>query len=377
MAFTAADIQFMTLALQLAAKGRFTADPNPNVGAVIVRDDRVVGSGYHHQAGQGHAEVYALAEAGDNARGATCYVTLEPCSHFGRTPPCAEALIAAGVSRVVIAMLDPNPLVAGKGAALLTQAGINVQTGLMQAEARAVNRGFLSAMERQRPWLRLKLAASIDGRTALANGQSKWISSEQARADVQQYRAQSSAVLSTASTVLADNARLSVRQPDGGPTLTPLSDGQLRQPVRVILDRRRQLTGNEPLFNLAGAILLCVTDNAPPLVMPSQVQQLAVPLGVDGYFDLRALLYLLAEHQVRSIWVEAGATLAGALLQQQLVDEFILYQAPILLGPQARAMAELPELTALSQAYRFEFNDICQVGTDIRLTALLNKINTL
>ena len=377
MAFTLADTQFMTLALQLAAKGRFTADPNPNVGALLVQGAQIVGRGYHHQAGQGHAEVYALAEAGDKARGATCYVTLEPCSHFGRTPPCAEALIAAGVSRVVIAMLDPNPLVAGKGVALLTQAGLNVQSGLMQAEARALNRGFLSAMERQRPWLRLKLAASIDGRTALANGQSKWISSEQARADVQLYRAQSSAVLSTASTVLADNARLSVRQPDGGPALTPLSDGQLRQPVRVILDRRGQLTGNELLFSLPGNILLCVTGDAPARKMPSQVQRLAVPLGADGYFDLCALLCLLAERQVRSVWVEAGATLAGALLQQQLVDEFILYQAPVLLGPQARAMAELPELTALSQAYRFEFTDICQVGTDIRLTALMNKINTL
>ncbi|WP_290617768.1 MULTISPECIES: bifunctional diaminohydroxyphosphoribosylaminopyrimidine deaminase/5-amino-6-(5-phosphoribosylamino)uracil reductase RibD [unclassified Arsukibacterium] len=375
MAFTPADNQFMTLALQLAAKGRFTTDPNPNVGAVIVQNDQVVGRGYHHQAGQGHAEVYALAEAGDKACGATCYVTLEPCSHFGRTPPCAEALIAAGVSRVVIAMLDPNPLVAGKGVALLEQAGIYVESGLMQAEARALNRGFLSAMERQRPWLSLKLAASIDGRTALANGQSKWISSVQARADVQVHRAQSSAVLSTASTVLADNARLTVRQPEGGLALTPLSDGQLRQPLRVILDRRRQLTGNEPLFSLPGAILLCVTAIEPQRTMPSEVQQLAVPLCAKGYFDLKALLYLLAERQVRSVWVEAGATLAGALLQQQLVDEFILYQAPVLLGPQARPMAALPELTTLSQAHRFEFNDIYQVGTDIRLTALLNQAN--
>ena len=376
MAFTPADHNFMTRALQLAAKGRFTTDPNPNVGAVIVNNGKVVGEGYHHQAGQGHAEVYALAEAGGQARSATCYVTLEPCSHFGRTPPCAEALIAAGVSRVVIAMLDPNPLVAGKGVALLEQAGIRVESGLMEAEARALNRGFLSAMERQRPWLRLKLAASIDGRTALANGQSKWITSPAARADVQLHRAQSSAVLSTASTVLADNARLTVRQPADATPITTLNNGELRQPLRIILDRRQQLTGSEPLFSLAGPILLCIAPDKPQRQMPSQVEQQVVPLKGDGYFDLAALLKLLAARQVRSIWVEAGATLAGSLLQQQLVDEFILYQAPVLLGPQARAMAALPELTALSQANRFEFNEICRLGPDLRLTALLSAANS-
>ncbi|WP_033425364.1 bifunctional diaminohydroxyphosphoribosylaminopyrimidine deaminase/5-amino-6-(5-phosphoribosylamino)uracil reductase RibD [Arsukibacterium perlucidum] len=370
-----ADHDFMTRALQLAAKGRFTTDPNPNVGAVMVNNGKVVGEGYHHQAGQGHAEVYALAEAGGQARSATCYVTLEPCSHFGRTPPCAEALIAAGVSRVVIAMLDPNPLVAGKGVALLEQAGIKVESGLMEVEARALNRGFLSAMERQRPWLRLKLAASIDGRTALANGQSKWITSPAARADVQLHRAQSSAVLSTASTVLADNARLTVRQPADATPITTLNNGELRQPLRIILDRRQQLTGSEPLFSLAGPILLCIAPDKPQRQMPWQVEQQAVPLSNDGYFDLAALLKLLAARQVRSIWVEAGATLAGSLLQQQLVDEFILYQAPVLLGPQARAMAELPELKALSQANRFEFNDICRLGPDLRLTALLSAVD--
>lgn len=376
MAFMPADHDFMTRALQLAAKGRFTTDPNPNVGAVMVNNGKVVGEGYHHQAGQGHAEVYALAEAGGQARSATCYVTLEPCSHFGRTPPCAEALIAAGVSRVVIAMLDPNPLVAGKGVALLEQAGIKVESGLMEVEARALNRGFLSAMERQRPWLRLKLAASIDGRTALANGQSKWITSPAARADVQLHRAQSSAVLSTASTVLADNARLTVRQPADATPITTLNNGELRQPLRIILDRRQQLTGSEPLFSLAGPILLCIAPDKPQRQMPSQVEQQVVPLKGDGYFDLAALLKLLAARQVRSIWVEAGATLAGSLLQQQLVDEFILYQAPVLLGPQARAMAALPELTALSQANRFEFNDICRLGPDLRLTALLCTANS-
>jgi diaminohydroxyphosphoribosylaminopyrimidine deaminase / 5-amino-6-(5-phosphoribosylamino)uracil reductase len=371
VAGSAADNQFMALALRLAATGRYTTDPNPNVGAVIVQNGVVVGEGYHHQAGEGHAEVFALAQAGDRARGATCYVTLEPCSHFGRTPPCAKALISAGVSRVVIAMLDPNPLVAGKGVAILQQAGISVDSGVMAEEARALNPGFLSAMERQKPWLRLKLAASLDGRTALANGQSHWITGPAARADVQLYRAQSSAILSTASTVLTDNARLTVRQPVADNPITTLQNGELRQPLRVILDRRQQLTGHELLFSSPGAILLCVAPEKPLRNMPAQVEQQAVPLDDAGYFDLTALLQLLNARQVRSIWVEAGATLAGALLQQKLVDEFILYQAPVLLGPQARAMAELPELTELSQANRFRFNDICLLDTDVRLTALL------
>ncbi len=371
MAFSPEDEQFMTLALALAAQGRFTTDPNPNVGAVIVQQGEVVGQGYHQQAGQGHAEIYALAAAGDKARGATCYVTLEPCSHFGRTPPCAEALVAAGVSRVVVAMLDPNPLVAGKGLKILEQAGIKVASGLLQTEARALNRGFLSAMERQRPWLRLKMAASIDGRTALANGKSQWLTSPQARADVQWYRAQSSAVLSTARTVLADDARLTVRQPETGSPITTLASGELRQPLRVILDRRQQLTGKEPLFSLAGPVLLCIAADQPQRDMPAQVQQQAIPLATDGFFDLTALLHILAAKQIRSVWVEAGAILAGALLQQQLVDELIVYQAPVLLGPQANAMAMLPELTELSQARRFAFNDVCQVGPDLRLTALL------
>lgn len=375
MAFSPADNHFMALALQLAAKGRFTTDPNPNVGALIVQNGEVIGQGYHHQAGQGHAEVYALAEAGNKAKGATCYVTLEPCSHFGRTPPCAEALIAAGVSRVVIAMPDPNPLVAGKGAALLQNAGVSVSSGLMQQEARALNRGFLSAMERQRPWLTLKLAASIDGRTALANGQSQWLTGPEARADVQLYRAQSSAVLSTASTVLADNARLNVRQPEFGEKISVLTCGELRQPLRIVLDRRQQLTGSEPLFSLPGPVMLCVASDQPLRKMPAGVIQQVIPLAADGYFDLNALLQTLTAHQVRSIWVEAGATLAGALLQQQLVDEFILYQAPVLLGPQAKAMALLPELTELGQAHRFKFNDVCQLGPDLRLTALLTDAN--
>lgn len=373
MAFSSADQHFMAMALELAAKGRYTTDPNPNVGAVIVLHDEVVGRGYHHQAGEAHAEVFALAEAGKQARGAVCYVTLEPCSHFGRTPPCANALIAAGVSRVVIAMLDPNPEVAGRGVTLLQQAGISVETGLLSAAARALNPGFLSAMERQRPWLRLKLAASIDGRTALANGQSKWLTGPEARADVQFYRAQSSAILSTASTVLADNARLNVRQPDGVKQISTLNNGQLRQPLRVILDRRQQLTGAEPLFSLPGPILLCVAPGQVLRVMPSQVEQLALPLASDGNVDLPAILQALAQRQIRSIWVEAGATLAGAILQQQLADEFILYQAPLLLGQRGLPMAMLPELTELTQAKRFDFSDICQVGSDLRLTALLTK----
>ncbi len=374
MPFSDADITFMTLALQLAAAGRFTTDPNPNVGAVLVKDGQIIGQGYHHQAGGPHAEVGALQQAADKAAGATCYVTLEPCSHYGRTPPCALALIKAGVARVVIAMLDPNPLVAGKGVKLLQDAAISVEYGLLEAQARALNPGFLSRMERQRPYLRLKLAASMDGRTALANGQSKWLTGEQARADVQLYRAQSSAILSTASTVLADDARLTVRQ-TAEQSISCRADGQLRQPLRVILDRQQQLTGSEPLFQLAGPILLCIAKGASPrplaATMQAEVTQLGIAVSADGRFALAELLQLLAQQQVNSVWVEAGATLAGALLSAQLVDELILYQAPVLLGDAARPLAQLPILTDLQQARRWQFTGVQQLGADVRLTARL------
>lgn len=371
MIFSDADHHFMAQAIALAAKGRFTTDPNPNVGALIVKDEQIVGQGYHHQAGQSHAEVYALAEAGTAAVGATCYVTLEPCAHYGRTPPCAEALVKAGVARVIIAMLDPNPLVAGKGVAILTAAGIEVQHGLLADEARQLNPGFLSRMERQRPYVWLKMAASLDGRTALANGASRWLTGEAARDDVQYFRAQSSAILSTASTVLADDARLTVRQTAVN-MITPLADGQLRQPLRIILDRQQRLTGQEALFQQGGAILLCYDENLPPYKLAHtvvDVTQLGLAVDGSGRLDLKQLLAQLHVRQINSIWSEAGSTLAGELMRLELVDELIVYQAPLLLGEYGQPLARLGDFQQLAQVPHLTITEVTQVAADIRIRA--------
>ena len=381
MSFSQADHAFMRRALALAAQGRFTTDPNPNVGALVVKDGQVLGEGFHQQAGGPHAEVFALQQAGSAARGATCYVTLEPCAHYGRTPPCAEALVKAGVARVVIAMLDPNPLVAGKGVAILQQAGISVAYGLLTEEARALNPGFLSRMERQRPYLYLKLAASLDGRTALANGQSQWLTSDAARADVQLWRAQVSAILSTASTVLADAARLTVRQSrDAGAEpaalIRPLADGSLRQPLRVILDRQQRLSGSEPLFNEGGPVLLCYAADAAPRMLAETkvaVERLPLALSADGQLDLVQLLTRLAARQINSLWTEAGAVLAGSLLKAGLVDELLLYQAPLLLGEQGRPLAVLGDFQQLAQTPKLAFNEVISLGPDLRLRARLSE----
>ncbi|MFC4654642.1 bifunctional diaminohydroxyphosphoribosylaminopyrimidine deaminase/5-amino-6-(5-phosphoribosylamino)uracil reductase RibD [Rheinheimera marina] len=376
MQWSVADQQFMQQALQLAQQGRFTTAPNPNVGAVVVKDQQVVGSGYHHQAGQPHAEVYALRQAGVLARGATCYVTLEPCSHYGRTGPCALALVDAGVSRVVVAMLDPNPLVAGKGIALLQNAGIDVQVGLYEQQARALNPGFLSRMERQRPWLKLKLACSLDGAIALANGESQWLTGPEARADVQVERAACHAILSTATTVLQDQARLSVRA-EAAP-ITPLSDGSVRQPVRIILDRQLKLTGQELLFQSGGPIWLIHSNQHTAAELTSsaatdgQVRYLAVP-EENGQLDLKALLALLAEQQINDLWVEAGARLASSLWQQQLVDELIVYQAPVLLGAGAQPLMQLARLSHLKDAPRWQWQQAQCLGPDVKLRACLQE----
>ncbi|WP_337840399.1 bifunctional diaminohydroxyphosphoribosylaminopyrimidine deaminase/5-amino-6-(5-phosphoribosylamino)uracil reductase RibD [Rheinheimera sp.] len=370
MRWSDADQQFMQQALQLAQQGRFTTAPNPNVGAVVVLDGKVVGQGYHHQAGQPHAEVYALREAGSKALGATCYVTLEPCSHYGRTGPCALALVDAGVSRVVVAMLDPNPLVAGKGVAILQQAGIEVHVGLYQREARALNPGFLSRMERQRPWLRLKLACSLDGAIALANGESQWLTGPEARADVQLERAASHAILSTATTVMQDQARLTVRAETA--EITPLLDGTVRQPVRIILDRQLKLTGQELLFQSGGPIWLVHSDQLHAPESNAPVRYLAVPEH-DGQLDLQFLLRLLAEQQINDLWVEAGATLASSLWQQQLVDELIVYQAPLLLGAGSQPLLHLASLNRLADAPRWQWQQAQCLGPDVKLRACLQE----
>ncbi|MDR7121245.1 bifunctional diaminohydroxyphosphoribosylaminopyrimidine deaminase/5-amino-6-(5-phosphoribosylamino)uracil reductase RibD [Rheinheimera soli] len=368
MSFTELDHHYMARAIELASKGRFTTAPNPNVGSVIVRDGEIIGEGYHRQAGGPHAEVLALRQAGHLASGATCYVTLEPCSHYGRTGPCALALVNAGVKKVIVAMLDPNPLVAGKGIQLLKDAGIDVQIGLLEDKARALNPGFLSRMERKKPYIRLKLATSLDGRIALSNGKSQWISSAESRSDVQLMRAQAHAILSTATTVLSDNARLTVRSE--GLSIPSLDDGSVRQPIRVILDRCLKLTGQELLFSQNGPIVLVHDKQFKPAFEHPQLRFIALDADESG-LNLNDLLSLLAEEHINDLWVEAGAVLAGALWQAGLVDELIVYQAPVLLGDKAKAMLQLPDYSELTEAQHFVWTSVETLGPDLKLTARL------
>ncbi|AWV06466.1 bifunctional diaminohydroxyphosphoribosylaminopyrimidine deaminase/5-amino-6-(5-phosphoribosylamino)uracil reductase RibD [Marilutibacter maris] len=361
-AFSAADHAFMARALRLAERGAWTTKPNPMVGCVLVRGDEVVGEGWHRRAGDAHAEVHALRAAGDRARGATAYVTLEPCAHTGRTGPCAEALVEAGVSRVVAAMRDPFPEVSGKGFERLRAAGIAVESGLMETQARELNRGFLSRVERGRPWVRVKLATSLDGRTALANGESKWISGEASRRDVQQWRARSSAILTGAGTVLADDPQLTVRLDEGSTGDVP----DFVAPLRVVLDpglatvaRGRVREGDAP------TLYVHAPDAKPPRGLSAQVASVPVKAG---RFDLDAVLRLLAErHQINEVQVESGATLAGALLAAQRVDEVLLYVAPVLLGAQARPLFSGLDVNTMAERLQLSLVETRQLGGDTRL----------
>ncbi|MGB9129719.1 MAG: bifunctional diaminohydroxyphosphoribosylaminopyrimidine deaminase/5-amino-6-(5-phosphoribosylamino)uracil reductase RibD [Thiobacillus sp.] len=348
----------MARALQLAARGLFTTTPNPRVGCVIVRDGRVVGEGWHERAGTPHAEIHALEQAGDAARDATVYVTLEPCSHHGRTPPCAEALVNAGVARVVAAMRDPNPLVAGGGIDMLTLAGIRADVGLLESEARALNPGFISRMMRQRPWLRLKTASTLDGKTALANGASQWITGEAARADVQKLRARACAILTGSGTVLADNPRMNVRDFDIG-----------RQPLRVVVDSGLRTPADAAILP---ALVACHhADPAMRAALERAGAEVIELPGTDGRVDLAALLTLLAQRGVNELHVEAGAALNGALIKAGLIDEWVAYVAPMAVGDDARGLfSHAAALTSLDAATRFRFSDVRQVGGDLRLTLL-------
>ncbi|QIZ52110.1 bifunctional diaminohydroxyphosphoribosylaminopyrimidine deaminase/5-amino-6-(5-phosphoribosylamino)uracil reductase RibD [Dickeya zeae] len=364
---TYSDEFYMARALELARRGRFTTAPNPNVGCVIVRDGEIVGEGYHQKAGEPHAEVHALRMAGDKARGATAYVTLEPCSHHGRTPPCADALVAAGVARVVAAMQDPNPQVAGRGLHRLQQAGIAVQHGVLMDQAEKINRGFLKRMRTGFPYVQLKLGASLDGRTAMASGESQWITSPQSRQDVQRFRAQSSAILSSSATVLADDPSLTVRWSElDADTQRLYPQSAVRQPVRVIVDSQSRVTPHHRLVSQPGQTWLARPHQDAQL-WPDGVEQLAMPLHGGG-IDLVALMMTLGKRQINTVWVEAGAHLAGALLQAGVVDELIVYLAPTLLGDAARSLCVLPGLEQLSQAPLFDMTDVRQIGPDVRLT---------
>ncbi|MFE8046761.1 bifunctional diaminohydroxyphosphoribosylaminopyrimidine deaminase/5-amino-6-(5-phosphoribosylamino)uracil reductase RibD [Brenneria goodwinii] len=360
------DERYMARALELARRGRFTTAPNPNVGCVIVKDGEIVGEGYHLRAGEPHAEVHALRMAGEQARGATAYVTLEPCSHHGRTPPCADALIAAGIARVVAAMQDPNPQVAGRGLHRLQQAGVDVSHGLMLSEAEKVNLGFLKRMRTGFPYVQLKMAASLDGRTAMSSGESQWITSPQARQDVQRFRAESAAILSSSATVLADDPSLTVRWSElDAETQCIYPVENVRQPVRVIVDSRRRVVPQHQIISQPGQTWLArvQTDEQ---AWPENVEQLRLPQH-NGGIDLVALMMVLGKRQINSVWVEAGANLAGALLKAGVVDELIVYLAPKLLGDNARGLCVLPGLSQLSQAPEFEISDVRQIGPDLRL----------
>ena len=370
MPLTHTDHLYMAQALRLAERGLYTTMPNPRVGCVLVKGDQVIAEGWHYRAGEAHAEVHALQQAGERARGATAYVTLEPCNHSGRTGPCSEALLAAGVVRVVFAMEDPNPQVAGSGLERLRAAGVVIDGPVLEDDARALNPGFLKRMERKLPFVRCKLAMSLDGRTAMASGQSKWVTGRKSREDVQRLRARSCAIVSGIDTVISDNAALIVRVDEL--QLSNAEDAAAKQPLRVILDSRLRLGRDAELLRHPSPILLIHNgeqDNAARLNdWPAHVELLAIP-DSHGRIDLLAVLRELARRQCNEVLVEAGATLAGSFLRRGLLDELIIYVAPKLLGSSARPLFDLP-LHTMSAALPVKVRDMRAVGDDWRITAV-------
>ena len=356
------DAKHMRRALRLAQRGLYTTTPNPRVGCVLVRGGVVIGEGWHERAGEPHAEVHALRAAGGAARGATAYVTLEPCSHHGRTPPCANALIDAGVARVVAAMEDPNPRVAGSGMAALRAAGIATEVGIEAEGAAALNVGFVSRMRRGRPWVRMKIAASLDGRTALANGASQWITGEAARRDGHRWRARACAILTGIGTVLADDPQLTVR---GVRTN--------RQPRRILVDRALETPPGARVIGPDTVIVTAVADETGAAALRARGAEILPLPDARGRIDLVALLAELGRRDVNELHVEGGAGLNGALLNAGLVDELLVYVAPCVLGDGARGMFALPDLVALEAARRFRFTEFKRVGDDVRLLARLTE----
>ncbi|UAJ65267.1 bifunctional diaminohydroxyphosphoribosylaminopyrimidine deaminase/5-amino-6-(5-phosphoribosylamino)uracil reductase RibD [Candidatus Schneideria nysicola] len=375
------DLIYLARAFELAKRGRFTTAPNPNVGCVIVSNAKIVGEGYHMCAGEPHAEICALDIAGKYASNATVYITLEPCSHYGRTPPCADALIKANVKRVVVAMLDPNPKVSGRGILRLQASGIEVRHSLMLEEAEAINKGFLKRMRTGLPWIRIKLASSLDGRTAMASGESKWITSSQARQDLQIFRAESDVILSTASTVLIDNPELNIRYDSLPRDIQSLlycdhRKKKIRQPIRVIIDSANQIT---PIHRIVHG------DNPTWLARlrkddihwPKSVEQILLPSTKHNAnkIELMALFKKLGHRQINNVLVESGSNLAGNLLIHQLVDELIIYQSMKLLGNDAYPLFILPKMRQLKEALFFDLIDIRKIGPDVRLILKPRKLN--
>ncbi|WP_017444825.1 bifunctional diaminohydroxyphosphoribosylaminopyrimidine deaminase/5-amino-6-(5-phosphoribosylamino)uracil reductase RibD [Gayadomonas joobiniege] len=360
---TQQDFQYMAQAIKLAEQGRFTTHPNPNVGCVIVKDGQVIGRGYHKIAGGPHAERHALEQAGSMARGSCVYVTLEPCSHTGRTGPCADALIRAGVARVVVGMQDPNPKVSGRGIQKLRDAGIYVITECLEAACEQLNPGFLKRMRTGLPYVRLKLACSLDGATAMASGQSQWITGAAARRDVQGYRAKSSAILTGSGTVLADDPILNVRAAE----LNFEYPGEIRQPERLVIDSKHKLTPDYKMFNDGQSVTLVGTEHRSGN-WPDTVKFLTVTKNdKNDQVQLSELFKQLGVQEYNDIWVEAGSQLAGALIDENLVDELIIYQAPILLGQQTRRLVEFNALSQLENASRWQYVSQTRVGNDLKL----------
>ena len=359
----AADNEWMARALQLAQRGLYTTTPNPRVGCVIVRDGAVVGEGWHESAGAPHAEIHALAAAGDRARGATAYVTLEPCHHYGRTPPCDEALIAAGVVRVVAAMRDPDPRTAGLGLERILQAGVDTATGVLENEARELNIGFVSRLTRGRPWVRMKIAASLDGKTALANGKSRWITGEAARSDGHHWRARACAVLTGIGTVRDDDPQLTVRAVD-----TP------RQPLRVVVDSRLETPLTARVLAGGGVLIACAVEDKTKIgQLQDQGAEVIVMPNAAGKVELPALMQELGRREINELHVEAGCKLNGSLINEGCVDELLLYFAPCLIGDRARSMADLPELADLGGRRALKISETRMVGSDLRILARLER----
>ncbi len=347
----------MQRALRLAQKGLYSTNPNPRVGCVLVKNGNIVGEGWHQKAGEPHAEVLALRQAGDNAKDATAYVTLEPCCHTGKTPPCADALVQAGITKVIAAMQDPNPQVAGDGLKRLQDNGIEVESGLMEAQARALNPGFIKRMETGLPYVRVKLAMSLDGRTAMASGESQWITGDAARQDVQLLRARSSAVLTGIGTVLSDDPSMNVRL-----SAEELDVDEVRQPLRVVLDSALRFPSDAKITKVDGNVLV-MTAAKNDAANAVQVEE------KDGHVDLKAALKYLAEKEINEVHVEAGAILSGAFLQQRLVDEIVVYMAPHIMGDEARGLFALPGLSEMKDRISLDIQDVRMLGKDIRITA--------
>ena len=372
--FSLADHKFMQRAISLAKRGHFTTSPNPRVGCVIVRNEEVVGEGFHQKAGQGHAEVHALKQAGIKANGATAYVTLEPCSHYGLTPPCAEALIKAQVTHVIAAMVDPNPKVSGRGLELLNAAGITTQFGLLEQDARALNPGFIQLMTTKLPYVRCKLAASLDGKTAMASGESQWITSAEARIDVQRLRAQSCAVICGADSVIFDDAKMTVRWHDLGELKNSYAEADVRQPVRIIIDGKNRLTPDLAIFQSESKILLIRHTIENDHAWPHFVEQVQIDKAENSeYINLTLLLRYLAKQGLNDVLIESGSQLTGAFVSQNLVNELILYQAPKLIGHDGKGLVNMPTVLQLDEAKNLEIQDMRMIGKDIRLTAMFKR----